>query len=489
MQDFSKRLFRQGGMYAAANLALKVGGIVLVPIYLNLLSEESYGHFALLDASARVAILAGGLGLATGLLRFLTQDEYKADHDALPFTALVLAGGAASGTLVLLWGFAPLLAIALLDDIGKTVLVRLMAVYAALKLIEGVPIMLLRTRERAGLYLTATVAELLALIACVFVFVVAWERGLQGIMEAFVVSACLGTLALVVTMLSRIPWLFRWKLSGPLIRFGTPLVLAGLASLFMNIGDRYLLKVLADAATVGVYDWAARLGGVVNMMFVQSFQMAFGVLGLKVLGKSENGVTVYRQTFRHYVIWTGWSVLGLSLLALDLTDLVSTKSAYLAVDVLVLPIALGFMAYGIYNIMMNVLFVTGNTKAIALMVFGSAILNAVLNLLLIPLLDALGAAIATTIAYGFLLVIAARSAESRRKVSYSWRTLALVCFLIIGLYALGQPTASWSVLPRLSARVGLILAYPVIGMALGLYTREDWRKGRQWLKNKRASSQ
>jgi len=489
MQDFSKRLFQQGGIYAVANLAVKVGGIILVPIYLNRLSEAAFGHFALLDATARVAILAAGLGLATGLLRFMTHEDYREDVNAIPFTALVLATAAAGGLLALLWGLAPFLAEVLLDNEGQAVLVRLMAIYASLKLVEGIPIMLLRVRERAGLYLAVTVLELLVLIGGVFLFVIYWQRGLRGIMEAFVVSSAVGTLALVMLMLSRIPWRFQASLAGPLVRFGTPLVLAGLASLFMNIGDRYLLKLLVDAATVGIYDWAARLGGVLNMLIVQSFQMAFGVLGLKMLGQSRGGTAMYRETFRHYVLWTGWAVLGLSLLALDLTDLVAVKPAYLAVDMLVMPIALGFMAYGLYNIMMNVLFISGSTRKIALMVFASAILNAILNVLLIPVLNALGAAIATTLSYTFLLFWAARSAERRRSVDYPWRTLGVVVLVVVGLYIVGLPTAGWPVLLRLPVRAGLILVYPFVAVLLGVYTGEEWKYPLRTLKKLRTPSE
>ena len=281
-----------------------------------------------------------------------------------------------------------------------------------------------------------------------FVFLWWLERGLRGVMEAYALSAGVGMVVLAGAMLSRVAWRYEAALLRPLVRFGVPLVLAGLASLFMNIGDRYLLKALTDAATVGVYDWAARLAGVLNMLFVNSFQLAFGVLGLKVLATKEEGVSVYRRTFRHFVIWTGWCVLGLSLLAYDFTALVSSKEAYLAADVLVLPLALGFMAFGVYYIMVNVLFTGGKTLVLAGRVFFSAVFNAVLNVVLIPPLGALGSAVATTAAYFALMGLAARAARRQLVVDYAWGKLVVVVGLVVALYAAGLPTADWPRAPH-----------------------------------------
>lgn len=477
MTGIISRLVRQSGLYAVLNLALKLSGLLVLPLYVNLLTQEAFGHFALLDATARVAILVADLGIATGVLRFLSMSEHSDRHTSLPFTALLTAAAGATVMLGAFWIFAPQVARLLADDPGQAVLVRLMALFAAFKVVEAIPMMVLRTQERVGWYVAASLAEMLLLIGGVFLFLLGMGRGLRGVMEAYALSAGVGMVVLVGGMLARIEWTYRRDLVGMLVRFGVPLVLAGLASLFMNIGDRYVLKVMTDAATVGVYDWAARLAGVLNMLFVNSFQLAFGVLGLKVLAAREEGIPVYRRIFRHYVIWTGWCVLGLSLLAYDFTALMSSKDAYLAADVLVLPLALGFMAFGIYYIMVNVLFTSGRTGAIAVMVTFSALLNAGLNVVLIPPLGAFGSAVATTIAYFTMMAMAAWTARKHLAVNYAWGKLVLVLVLVVGLYLAGLPTTDWPLWPRLVVRGMLIVAYLPLILVTRLYTIGEVRMG------------
>ena len=467
-----ERIATQSGIYALGNLALKLGGLLLIPLYVNTLSEASYGYFALLDATARVLIMVLGFGLGTGLLRFMTHPGHADDHAALPFTAWVTAASVSIVGVLLVWVLAPSIAAGLLDAAARAPLVQWMGLYAGLKVVEAIPIMLLRTRERAGWYVVATVLELGVLIASAFVLL-RQGHGVLGIMQAYALSAGIGTVVLSGAMLWHERWAFRASLIQPLIRFGAPLVMAGLAALVLNIGDRYVLKALLDPAAVGVYDWASRLGGVINMLFVQSFQLAFGVIGLKALALEKEGIALYRRTFRHFVIWTGWGVLGLSLFTLDFTALIANKAAYLAADQLVLPIGLGFMAYGIYHIAVNVLYASGETQHIARMVIMAALANVGLNIVLIPTFGSVGAALTTGGAYALLAVLAVRQARQHLKVDYSWRTLGFVLLLVGLLWGIGQLTQSWAAGPRFAARVGLVFAYLPLLYLCRLYRRDE----------------
>ena len=304
------RLIRQSGFYALGNFAVKGAGLLLAPFLLNpaYLSVAEYGYFALLGVTGQLGIFIVGLGLGMGLLRFLSDETPGPDREALPFTALLTTVALAAAAVVVLVALASPMAGWILDDASKVRLFYLLAAYLALKVIGGIPMVLLRVQERAGLYAFAVAAEMMVLVSGVYVELVLQGHGLEGLMRAYAWAAGASAAVLVVGMLIRVPWRFRYTLVLPLIRYGAPLVMAGLAAWFLNVGDRYLLKWLAAPEAVGIYDWAARLAGVINMFFVQSFQLAFTVIGLKSISAGDRGVQ--RRTFRHYTIWTGWAVLG-----------------------------------------------------------------------------------------------------------------------------------------------------------------------------------
>lgn len=450
-------------MYALGNAAIKAAGLVLAPLYLNptFLAVEEYGYFALLAVTFQFGIYVVGLGISQGLLRFMSDERFSHLHRALPFTALTLTSGAAT----LLCGAALLaagpLAELLLDDVGLRFAIVLTVLYVGFKVLAAVPLTLLRVRERAGLYSSAACVETLILIGFALLFVVGKGEGLVGLLKAYAGSAAIICAVAVVAMLRVTSWSFNVDLLRPLVSYGAPLVLAGLAGWFLNAGDRYVLKVLADVEVIALYDWAARLGGIVNMFFVQSFQLAFAVIGLKQLGAGDAGV--HRSTFRHYVLWTGWAVLALSLFTFDGMQLLSRwfgiSSFYIGADVLVLPIALGFMAYGVYVVVNNILYAAARTGIISRNIALAATANLILNVALIPFLGAMGAALATFIAYTVLAAISAAQAEKEIHVGYQWSLFVAVIVAVVLLYVLALPSTSWPAYVRLPFRAALLAVF------------------------------
>ncbi len=301
------------------------------------------------------------------MLKYATDPAFADDRDALGFTTLLVTAGLAAALWAVVALLAAPLAGVLLDDMARAPLVRLAGAYAALKVVATVPYMAMRVEERAGWYVLGLVVEFAVLVGGVYYFLAVERMGLDGVLVGYVLSAAAAAVLLSAGLLARSRWQFRRGLVAPLFRFGVPLTFASLATVLLNTGDRFLLDGFVGAEAVAVYGLAQKFGGLVNMLFVQSFSMAFAVLGLKALGSlSDDGGEVgnlHRRTFRHYAVLTGWGVLGVSLLAFDVTELVSPNPAYLDADPLVLPIALGFMAYGVYIIMMNVLYADGADEA------------------------------------------------------------------------------------------------------------------------------
>lgn len=475
LQDTLLRLVRQSTVYALGNLLFKAAGFALAFIYLNpaYLSQEGFGYFDLLDATARIAIPLLSLGLASSLIKFMADPRHAGDHAAMPFTVLVASLGLAGAALALFGVLSLPLARLLLDDGALQPLWWWVGAYVALQLVAAVPQAYLRLRERVGVYVAAVGAEMVLLVAGVYFFLVVEGEGLGGIFKAYVLASAVSTALLTGGLLRVTRRAWAPHVLPALARFGVPLAVASIGTLFLNLGDRYLLKAMAGAEVVAVYAWAARLSGVLFLLVVQSFNAAFMVVGVKDLEGGTRETELHRRTFRHFTIWTGWAVLGLSLLAYDVTRWMARDPSYLQVETLVLPLALGFLFYGIYYIIVNVLFAGGRTHTIAVNLFVAAFFNAGLNVVLIPPLGAMGAALATIAAYVLLVGLTRRTARGLLTRELPWGVLARVLVLIGGLYAVGHLTLAWPTEARLALRLACIAAYPLLLLPLGLYRRAE----------------
>ena len=485
-----RRLAQQSGLYALVSVAAKLSGVVLLALYGDpaILPQADFGFLGGLDAVKTLALLLAGAGLPLGVIRFATASSLPPEQRAaVPATALVIA--AVGGFLVggLGWTFAPAVAAALLGDAALATPVRWLSLYVALRAIADVPYTQLRAEERAGWYALAGAAEALVLVASVAYFLLVAEEGLLGVMKGYVVTA--GVLAGVLTPLvfRRLSWRVDWGLVRPLLAFGLPLVLSGLAGRFLNVGDRVLILRLLTPEANAVYEWAARFGGIVNVFLVQSFQMAFTVLGLKALDASGQP-DLHRRAFRHFAALAGLAVLGLGLFLSDASRLLTDEAAYIGADGLALLIGAGFAFYGLYVVTVNVLYAAGKTQLVAVGVACAAVGNAALNLLLIPRLGIAGAAVATLAAYAGLAVWTAGRAERIVRAGYPWHAVVAVCVLVAGLWALAGPSADWALVPRLAARIGLLGLYLPLLVATGVYGRPDLDAVRAALRSRRASA-
>ncbi|CAN5621824.1 oligosaccharide flippase family protein [soil metagenome] len=478
------RLARQAGLYTLANLGIKLGGLALLIFLLDpqFLSQADFGRHNLLDVASSLLIVVGGLGIATGLLKVATETALEAERPAIILTAVVACTALGMSVFLIVWMASGPLAAFLLDDESRTGPVLWMGAYAGLKIVAAVPYVVLRVREWAGLYVVAAVVEIIILVGGAAYLLTQTNLGLEGVWLAYAASAGLAAIGLSIAVTSGIRFRLRPVHIRRIALVGMPLALAGLASMLLNTGDQFLLKAFRDAETVAVYGLAAKYGSLINMLFVQSFNMAFAVIGLKALGGGANvqdGSELHRRSLRPYAAVTGLGVLGVSLLTLDVTRWLSPNPAFLEAEPLVLPIALGFLGYGVFFIMMNVLYAQERTRAVAINVGLAAGFNLLLNLAAIPYFGAMGAALATTASYTMLAVITAIQGSRAAPQAYPWLAIIGVCLVVLGLWALGQPSRYWDPGLRLLYRGGLIATYPLMLVVVGIYSREEltrvWR--------------
>jgi O-antigen/teichoic acid export membrane protein len=312
-----------------------------------------------------------------------------------------------------------------------------------------------------------------------FYWLVFAGRALEGIVLAYAAAA--GITLLVSCSIVFIP--MTWKIDAqvirPLIRFGAPLALASLSGWVLNSSDRYLLKWLSDPVVIAEYDWASRVAGVINVLLVQSFQLAFVVVGLQRL--DENDVSLHREMFRHYVVWTGWAVLALSALTNDAMGVMAfvfgVDQTYVGISGLVLLVGIGFWFYGTNQIVASILASAGRTSVIAFCVGLAAFVNVLLNLLMIPAFGGMGAAAATAVAFLALVGTTTFFAEKRIPVGYEWSLPTSVLVFIVGLFLLCELSQGWHRLAGIWFRIAAVVGYMPLLIMTGKYRASEFRGG------------
>jgi len=482
------RLIRQSGFYALVGVTAKLSGVALLAVYGDpaYLPRADFGVLGGVEALRTMALLLAGAGLPLGVIRFTAQ---RAGDEAAAVAPTALAIAATLGLAVggVGWLGAPWLAATFLGSAAYAEAVRWMALYVVVRAVADVPYTALRAAERAGAYALAGAGEALVLVGAVAWFLVGQGEGLVGVTKGYALTGALTAAVLTPLALDLRRLRPDRALVRPLLAFGVPLVLSGLAARFLNVGDRLLLLQYLDPEAVAVYEWAARFGGVVNVFLVQSFQMAFTVLGLKALDASGDAA-LHRRAFRHFAALAGGATLGLGLFVSDASRLLTRDADFIGADGVALLIGGGFAFYGLYVVVVNVLYSDGRTGLVAAGVGAAAVGNALLNVLLIPRLGVAGAAVATLAAYAALAAWTAGRAERIVRAGYPWRAVGAVAALVGALWWTGTATEAWELVPRLAARIGLLVAYVPLLRAVRVYGADDVAALRRIVQDRRAKT-
>lgn len=202
---------------------------------------------------------------------------------------------------------------------------------------------------------------------------------------------------------------FDKQLLKQLLKYGAPLLLAGLAGIVNETLDRILLKHLMydtlgeveAMSQLGVYGACYKLSIIITL-FIQAFRYAAEPFFFSQ-AKNKNAPEVYANVMNYFVAVCGLIFLGVTLY-IDIIKYFIPNPDYW-VGLKVVPILLmANICLGIYFNQSIWYKMTDKTKFGAYIAIGGAIITITLNLILIPILGYMGSAWATLIVYALMVI-------------------------------------------------------------------------------------
>ena len=156
---------------------------------------------------------------------------------------------------------------------------------------------------------------------------------------------------------------------------------------------------------MGIYSAACSFGSLIQL-FVSPLQLILFPELSKLYdeNKIDEIVICMSHSLRYFLLISLPAVFGLSVLAKPLLRIFTTQdfiSGWLVIPI----IALSGLLAGIVQIFVNTLLVVKKTKVPTYINFAAAILNVLINLLLIPLVGIVGAALSTLLSYFFMAAL------------------------------------------------------------------------------------
>lgn len=455
-----KRLGSDTVAYGLGAALQKFIVFLLFPIYARLLTPADFGAQDLVSTLTAVLSVLLVLGLDSGVVLHYyeaSSDDQHRIRSTWVWSQVVVS----IPVVVVLLAFAEPASRVLFarDDLAPYV--RLAALALPFGQIVRALSLVLRLEFRARAFVVLTTLGVVFQVAAAVLLVVVWRRGVMGVFEAFLVAALLQSLVAIFMVPGAIGGLFDRTWLRRMLEVGLPLVPVALSVWVLNYANRYFLVRYVSLEEIGILSVALRISSIL-LFAISAFETAWGPFAYSLARNPDAARETYSKVLTYFLAAVMPAVAALSLGARELTRWLATP-AYEAGAVLV-PL------YCLSSVSWVLLYIVGMGTGIAKKTYHSAFamvlaagVNIALNLLLIPLLGILGAALATLGANLVGLIYMYAAGQHYFRVSYAWRPAALA--VATSLMAIGIGVAVDRQFPTWRAPV---LGWKVLAAALPL---------------------
>ena len=469
-----KKATRHSSVYAFGNLATKVIGLILLPIYTNesFLSKNDFGTLAIIEATVQVITVVLSFSLSASLVRWYWDDKYTHKQKSIVFTILsflVVFNTPVIVTLIAKAGFFSQLIfntpvfIYLLQLTFATVFLRIINVFMA---------QLLQLQAKSVFYTVVQLLKLTVVLILTILAVTKLGRGLNGIWEAAILGEILALALTIPFIIRNIIFSIEWKVFKEMFNYGYPLILSNLAVVTLTVTDRYMLHAIAGLTATGIYSLGLRLANTLKVVISDSIMSALAPIRLKRFNDPNN-----HRFFAKILTYTSFlfiiGLLVLSLFSLEGIKLITKTKEYWGAAGIIGILSFAFLFSLIRINLTTGLVIMKQTKILGLLTFITAGLNFLLNYLLIPTWDIYGAAIATIFSQFIFMCLTYILAQKAYHIPYELKKLGiaiLVAALIVFIGAVISDKHFWF---RFSIKIGMFISYPFVLFLFNFYEQVE----------------
>lgn len=413
---------------------------ILVPLYTEVMPTGSYGEVTLIFAWFAIFNVVLAYGMETAFFRFYNSDEKPA---RVTSTALISLGGTTATFTILALLIREQMAIWLNIEPQYITYVILILALDALAIIPFAMLRAMQKPQRYAVIKILNVAVNLGLNVFFLLILPGLSKdrpdGFFGsiYVEDFQISyifisnliASALTLALMFPSYRLRAYTFDKALWSRMIRYGLPVMIAGIAFTINEVFDRIMLSELLPAgiakSEIGKYSACYKIA-----LFMTLFATAFR-LGIEPFffshSKSENPQRAYAQITNYFVVLGSVILLAVVVFADPLKVLIVRNSDYWEAMPVVPVIILASFCLGIYHNLSVWYKVTDRTRFGAYISIAGAIITIAINYLFIPTIGYYASAYATLAAYASMMLLSYYLGKKYYPIPYNFRK---ICFYL-----------------------------------------------------------
>lgn len=409
------------GIITITNIIIALRGLILLPIIAKTLGTSGYGIWA--QAIVTLSLLApvSTFGLAFALTRFLAGEKNKKQIQEGFFSVLVIVLCLSSLIALALLLFASPIANTLFNDANTIGIVKITAILVPFSAANLVFLNFFRAFRQMKTYSILTVLQNFGEIAAIAFLVLSGFGIFGAIVSLLIVRIFIDAIMFIMITLQigvKIPDFSNIK---SYLKFGLPLTPSSIFTWIVNASDRYIIGIFMTIASVGVYSAAYAIASIVSF-FANPLTVVLPPTLSKLYDENRMGEVKIHLTYslKYFLMVAIPSVFGLSILSKQLLCILSTPEFVASGSVVIPIVASGALLFGVWRIIEQNLVLVKKTKLIGITWGIAGLVNLSLNIIFVPVVGIVGAAISTLITFVVATMIMAHMSFKQFTFPIDW---------------------------------------------------------------------
>lgn len=404
-----KELTKDTAVYGISTIVGRFLGFLLVPFYTNVksISTIDFGIYSNIYAYLAFLNIVFIYGMDSAFMKYSSVNEGR-EKKKIFSTAYLFVFLTSIGLAFFLLLLKTPLSNVMEISANYSKLYYYLIFILIFDTLALVPFANLRLERKAGKFTSIKLANIILNLALNFILVLKYKLGIEAIFLANLIASAFSFLVLTPEIFKLLVFKIDKELLKKYLKFGLPYLPASLAATVVQVIDRPVVLAMTNESTLGIYQANYKLG-IFMMLFVSMFQYAWQPFFLNN-AKEKNAKELFAKILTLFMIIASliWIVLTLFVENFARFEFLPGKSIigkeYLSGVTIVPIILLAYLFNGIYYNFQAGIYIEEKTKYFPYVTGTGALANVVVNILLIPVLGLMGAALATLTSYIIMAV-------------------------------------------------------------------------------------
>lgn len=407
MRKEYRKLLSNTALLAIGSFASSILGMLLTPLYTSVLSTSDYGVFDLITTTTSLIYPFASIAISESIMRFaLDKGVDKRSVYTIGLTIVSLG-------FVLILCATPIIR---RSTIGEYT--GLFLLYYIVHCIHTITSYFVKGLEKVSLYSVSGLLNSIIVIICNLLFLLVFDMGIAGYLLAFI----LGHLSTIIfrffaAKLYRyitVPWQVDRDLLGRMIKYSVPIIPNSISWWIANSSDKYMLNYYADVSQVGIYAISYKIPTIM-MTVMGFFTSAWQLSAVENFG-TERSKQFFSDVYSKCVAVNVLLAAGLIAFSKIFGRFLYSADFFIAWKFV--PVLIIANVFNVLATFMGTVYTSAKkTKMLAVSTLIGAGSNIVMNLLLIPRLGTMGAAIAT--AGSYFIIWTVRVINTRKIMTFA----------------------------------------------------------------------